>query len=101
MKIQFLKKEKKFKKENLTINVGFYWKIILYVVFTLIVSFFAFGFYLFLQIDKGPSVEEVLPVKSDVVQKERIDKVLNGFSVKEEKTEEILNTVSPVVDPSL
>lgn len=103
IKINFLKfkKEKKFKKRSFDISISFYWKVLLYVSFIFIILAFVFGSYFFMKINK----ETVLPdIKAsgqiEKVKKERIEKVLNYFTEKEQKTNSILISGSPVVDPS-
>lgn len=102
IKINFLKKEKKFDKKDFTFNADFYWKIILLCATVIILLSFVFSYRFFMQINK----EYVLPVVNDnqeflKISKDRIEKTLNYFSEKEKKSTEILNSPAPVVDPSL
>ena len=101
MNLNFLKKKKKFKKGGLGIKPDLYWKYILCIAFLLIIFSCAFGLYLFMEINK----ESVLPVininEQNIVKKERIDKVLEYFSEREKKSLQILNSPSPIIDPSL
>jgi hypothetical protein len=97
-----LKVEKKFKKEKFNINPNTIWKIILCLALVLIFASFVFGFNLFEQINKGfstPAEETKGQIK--IVQKKRIEKVLEYFTEREKKSIEILNTPAPFVDPSL
>lgn len=103
MKINFLKfkKEKVFKKENFDINVNFYWKILLYISLAFIVFAFVFGSYLFLTINKDfilPDIQKSRQVEK--INQNRIKNVLDYFSGKEAKSIIILNSPSPIVDPS-
>ena len=101
MDIKFLKNKKKFRKGGLGIRPDLYWRYILYMTFTLILFSCVFGVYFFMKINKGP----VLPVadtsEQEAIKKERFDKILEYFSEREKKSIEILNSPSPIVDPSL
>jgi len=104
MKIKFFKKEKSFRKEkeSLWLNINFYWKLSVLFMFLVIISSFIFSYYLFMKINKE---SVALPIASSgqikTVKKERIDKVLEYFSKRQEKSTKILNSPAPVVDPSL
>ena len=104
MKIKFFKRKKSFKKEkrSLWLNINFYWELAVCLMFaiTLLASFF--GYSLFRKTDK----EIVVSVKADnnqvkIIQKERIDKVLEYFNLRKTKSTQILNSPAPVVDPSM
>jgi len=101
MGINFLKKKKKFRKGGMGIKPDFYWKYILYITFTLIVIFCAFGLYLFLEINDKSTVPVVDISEQNVIKKERFEKVLEYFKEREKKSAEILNSPSPIIDPSL
>ncbi|MDD5721008.1 MAG: hypothetical protein PHT16_00980 [Candidatus Pacebacteria bacterium] len=101
-KINLFKKEKSFKKKDLTFHSSLYWRIILFVAAIIILLSFIFGYRLFLQINQDPA----LPIGDNsgqlpLVNKDRIDKALNYFSERESKSTEILNSPAPIVDPSL
>ncbi len=102
MQIKFFKIKKSFRKENFKINPDTYWKFILSMAFAIMILSFVFGFYLFRQINK----KSILPMGSisgqiEIIKKERIDKVLEYFSKRKKKSIEILNSPSPIIDPSL
>ena len=101
MEIKFLKKKKKFRKGGLGIKPDLYWRYILYITFVLIFIFCIFGLYLFIKTSQEP----ILPIANvngqDTIKKERINKVLEYFTEREKKSTEILNSPSPIVDPSL
>ena len=102
MKIEIFKKRNNFKKKNFSINSNFYWKLSVFLSLAIIIGLFFFGYYLFNQTNQ----ESTPQITTDsgqvpVVNKNRIEKVLNYFSDREEKSKEILNTGAPVVDPSL
>ena len=101
MEIKFLKRKKKFKKGGLGIKPDLYWRYILYVTFALILLSCVFGLYLFMKIN-NESASPVINISGEnSIKKERIDKVLEYFSEREKKSIEILNSPSPIVDPSL
>ncbi|MFA5936389.1 MAG: hypothetical protein WC822_00760 [Candidatus Paceibacterota bacterium] len=101
MNLKFLKKKKKFKKGGLGIKPDLYWQYILLVTFILIILASIFGLYIFWGINN----ESTLPVSNvgeqEAIKKERIDKVLEYFQEREKKSLEIINSPSPIVDPSL
>lgn len=104
MEIKFFKKGKNFKKEkeNLWLNVNFYWKLAVYFMFVVILLSSFFGYYLFKQTSKEP----VLSTSSDdgqveTLKKERVEKILEYFSIRKQKSDQILYSPAPVIDPSL
>ena len=102
MKIDFFKKENNFKKKEFAFKPNFYWKFTLLGTLLMVILVSFFGYYLFEQINK----EFVLPTISDngqvpTINTDRIEKVLNIFSERETKSNQILNSPAPVVDPSL
>ena len=101
MEIKFLKKKRKLRKGGLGIKPDLYWKYLLYMTFILILLSCAFGLYLFIEINKEP-VSTVMNIdKKRMTEKERLTKVLEYFSERKKKSVEILNSPSPIVDPSL
>lgn len=102
MQIKFFKKEKNFKKESLGFNINFYWKSTVCFVFLVIFLSFFFGYYLFMKINKGP-ISKVSDDSSqiEIVKKERLENTLEYFSLRKQKSNQILNFPAPVVDPSL
>jgi len=101
MEIKFFKKQKKFKKGGWAIKPDLYWGYILAITFLFILLFCIFGLYLFIKVNKEPI--SFVPTVSDqeIIKKEKLDKVLEYFSEREKKSEEILNSPSPIVDPSI
>ncbi|MFZ3015608.1 MAG: hypothetical protein WA101_01230 [Minisyncoccia bacterium] len=102
MKIEFFKIKKNFAKEGrFQEKPDFFWKMAFYLGLVLTLSFFILGFFIFKQVDK----ESVLPmtngVKAKIVQKERVIKVLEYFKGQEKKSEEVLNPLLKIADPSL
>ncbi|OGI71358.1 hypothetical protein A3B84_00645 [Candidatus Nomurabacteria bacterium RIFCSPHIGHO2_02_FULL_35_13] len=101
MEIKFLKKKKNFTKGDLNTKPDLYWRYILYMTFTLIFASFAFGLYLFIKINKESNLPVINTDEQKTIKKERIDKVLEYFEERKNKSIEILNSPSPIIDPSL
>ncbi|MEK7060148.1 MAG: hypothetical protein AAB970_00810 [Patescibacteria group bacterium] len=101
MNLNFLKKKKKFKKGGLGIKPDLYWRYILYMTFILIFLSCAFGLYFFIKTNEKPIIPTVGVNGQDTIKKERFDKVLEYFSEREKKSLQILNSPSPIIDPSL
>lgn len=101
MKIKFFKKEQSFKKEKTELGLNFYWGVAVVLMLTATFASFTFGYYLFSHINK----EYVSPFgdtsQVKIIKKERIDKILEYFSAREKKSNEIKNSPSPITDPSL
>jgi hypothetical protein len=102
LKLKFLKTKKDFRKKTSVINPYIYWNFVLYITFVLIMASFIFGFLLFIKTNRESPVQAVdTSGQIGIVKKERINKVLKYFSERKQKATEILNSPSPVVDPSL
>lgn len=107
MKTEIFKIKKSLKKGVFHVNPNIGWGLTLSLAFILILLFFIFGFYLFTQTDKeltllSTQIAETTPKgQIKIVTKEQIEKVLEYFSAREKKSTQILNSYSPVVDPSL
>lgn len=101
MKINFLKKENSLQKKSFIYYIKLCWKISVLIVLIFSFSFFVFGYYLFTSINKEVvvSVNDVVGLNS-LVTKERINKTLEYFSLREQKSSQILYSASPIVDPS-
>ena len=104
MEIKFFKKEKSFKKdkESLWLNMNLYWNGAVCLIFIVVILSFFLGYYLFMQINKEPMRETTNnSPQIQTIKKERINKALQYFSTKEQKSNQILNSPAPVIDPSL
>ncbi|MBI3306006.1 hypothetical protein HYZ82_02630 [Candidatus Nomurabacteria bacterium] len=102
MEITLFKKEHKFAKGERRLRIKFFWK--LAVLFMLTVAVFSafLGYYLFKQVNKEVVVNEADVIsQTETVKKERIEKSLEHFNLREEKSNQILNSPAPVIDPSL
>jgi hypothetical protein len=99
---KFLKKQKKFEKKDFMLDAFFYWKLAVLGAFLMIILFFFFGFYLFTKINREPDLSTLSEVRQiPTVDKNRMSEVISIFTEREKKSAEILNSPSPVVDPSL
>lgn len=100
---KFFNKEKNFRKEeeSLWLDLNLHWRVAVAIMF--LGSFFAFwfGYYLFTETNKEQAVSKVEGTPTDTVKKEAIQKELEYFSAREKRSSEILNSPSPIVDPSL
>ncbi|MEK7572654.1 MAG: hypothetical protein AAB493_02255 [Patescibacteria group bacterium] len=102
MNIKFFKFEKSFKKKDYQVSFDIYWKVILNAVFIIIIISFIYGFSVFMEMNKDYVSSDVnMNEQVEKDRKTRIDKVLEYFSEREKKSEIILNSPSPVVDPSI
>jgi hypothetical protein len=101
MNLKFLKKKKKFRKGGLGIKPDLYWEYLLFMTFLLAFFFCAFGLYLFIKINKESVSSIVNTNEQEIIKKERLNKVLSSFKEREKKSIEILNSPSPIIDPSL
>ena len=102
IKINFFKKEKNFKKKNFAFNANLYWEFALLVLLIMILLSSFFGYYLFSQINQEPVLSiDSTNVKASILDKNKLEKILNYFSDRQKKSIEILNSPLPVVDPSL
>jgi hypothetical protein len=102
MKINFFTKRNDFKKKDFNFNTNFYWKLALFGGFVITISVLFFGYNLFMQINR----ETLLPDsnaggQSQSVNEEKLERVLSVFIKKENKSLQIINSKSSVVDPSL
>ena len=99
---KLFKHKKSFKKGGLSASPDFFWQILLAITFLIVLFATAFGIYTFIQVNKAPIFEMSNNIgKRQIINKERIDNVLSYFSDRLEKTDQILISPAPVVDPSL
>lgn len=103
MKIEiFKKKAKVFKKGGFHTNPDVAWEVVIFMVLALGVGILIYSIFLFRNIDSSFSVPEAnFDEQSKIVNENRIDKVLEYFSLREERTNQILVNPAPFVDPSL
>jgi cell division protein FtsW (lipid II flippase) len=99
---RLFKREKKFKKEGSWLNIYFYWKFVLGIVFVAILLSLFLGYSLFTETDRDFVLSgENFSQKSKLVRKKRIDSVLEYFRERKEKTNQIINSSNNIIDPSL
>ncbi|MFZ1020104.1 MAG: hypothetical protein WAN61_03935 [Minisyncoccia bacterium] len=102
MKINFLKKKNSFQKKNFTFNASLYWKLILLGALAIMLGSFFYGYHLFKEVDQDSVLLVVnTPEQNQTVNINSLQKMLNLFSNRAEKSNQILNSPAPVVDPSL
>ena len=102
MKIKIFKNKKSFKKGGFHTNPDNWWEIVLVIALIVVLALFVLGFYLFRKTNKELTVPE--PENNEQIEtvtRERIEKALEYFSEREKKSTEILNSPSPIIDPSL
>ena len=102
MQIKFFTNKKKFKKGGLAANPDIFWNIILLLWSLLVVISLVFGFFLFRKIsNEAFNDHEINAKKIDTVSQERMEKILKYFSARKNKSQDILNSPAPFIDPSL
>jgi len=102
MKINFFKKENNFKKKEFSFHPNFFWRITLAGTAILILLSFVFSYSLFVKINQEPVLSSANEGgQLEKISQDRIKKVLNYFSEREKKSNQMLNSPSPIVDPSL
>jgi len=100
--LKFFKKEKKFKKESSWFSLALYWRLVVFLVFLSAIFSMFFGYYFFNKEGReSASGSSALGGQVEKIKKERIEKVLEYFAVKKQKSNQIINSPAPVVDPSL
>jgi hypothetical protein len=98
MDLEFLKNKNKFKKGGIHIDREIYWNGCLAVGLLIIFAGAAYGFILF----RGVSREQE-PAPLDigkVIDKNALAKTLNYFNEREKNSENVINSPSPLADPS-
>ena len=101
MEMKFFKKKKKFIKGGLRIKPDLYWRYILCITFTLIFISCVFSLYLFKKVNVGLISSTSDMEGQEIIEKERINEVLKFFEERKNKSIEILNSSSSIIDPSL
>jgi hypothetical protein len=96
----FKPKKKKFRKGGIHINPDIYWGILLGIVFVATISLMIFGYFLFKKTSKNTSSAPNETNQVEKIDRAKIDSALLFFSERAEKSKEILNSPSPIVDPS-
>ena len=102
MKIKIPQIKKGFKKGSSAVNPNIYWDLMLFLTLGMIIFAFTFGLFVFRKVETGampPSDEN--GAGAEASPRERINKILEYFSTREQKSREIINSPSPIIDPSL
>jgi hypothetical protein len=102
MKTNFFKKENNFKKKEFSFHPNFFWRITLVGTLITILLVFIFSYLLFMKVNQEPILLSTNQSgQLEKINQDRIKKVLNYFSIREEKSNQTLNAPSSFVDPSL
>jgi hypothetical protein len=101
LKLKIFKHKKTFKKDDSNIDPNVYWKIIVFTFFILSGLAFAFGLYFLNKLEKEFLVDQNSSSSLETDNQERMQGVLEYFSERENKSKTIINSPSPVIDPSL
>ncbi|MCX6753180.1 MAG: hypothetical protein NTW62_02450 [Candidatus Nomurabacteria bacterium] len=103
LKLKLKSKTKFSSKKEFTLNSRLHWDIILYISGLLVVAALVFGFYFFMQAnnDLDSLDSETIASKIETLNKNKIQKVLDMFSGREQKSIEILNSATTTPDPSI
>jgi hypothetical protein len=102
MKLNFLKKKKVYKKNRFKLSASSYWRIILGLFFLLLILAVFLGLNTYERVE-GELVFSMGDTNNRIEKdkKNKVNEVLNYFKTREEKTKEILNSGSIIIDPSL
>ncbi len=102
MKIIIPKIKKNFRKGGIHADPNIYWDILLFLFAVIVVASFIFGFSLFQKTNKEFTLsDENTDSQRGTFSKDRIEKVLEYFKERENKSASILNSSSPIIDPSI
>jgi len=101
MKFNFLKKKKKFIKGGSKIKPDFYWRYIVYLTFVLFFLSCIFGIFLFKKVNSEITLSVENSREQETIKKERFNEILEYFQEREKKSIEIINSPSPISDPSI
>lgn len=102
MEIKVFKIKKGFRKGGLHTNPDVYWNILQGVALVIVLGSFIFSFLFSKKVNKELVLStENTDQQAETISKERIDQALEYFSLRKQKSNQILNSPSPVVDPSL
>ena len=99
--IKIPKFKKGFKKGSAAINPNAYWNGILFVSAFLIALVFVAGFLLFRKVSQEPPLSVSSDRKAESIREEKINEALEYFKAREEKSQQIINSPAPIIDPSL
>lgn len=101
MDLKILKIKKKFKKSEHEPDPDFYWKLILTGTFILIALAATFGVLLFFKTNSEEALDTVpYSEQGKKISKDRLDAVMKYYSDREVKSQTIIKSPAPVIDPS-
>lgn len=102
MKLPILKREKKFRKGGFHTNPNIGWALVLFLGLLIASSLFAWGSLMFLKTSRELEAPSLGDQASQVaVDQKRIEKILEYFRAREQKSREIISAPPQVADPSL
>ncbi len=101
MQLKIFKTKKSFKKGGLHTDPEVYWVLSLCLAFAIIISSFILAFSMFQNINKDIASSNNNSASTQLINKDRVKKILDYFSTRKKKAVQILNSPAPVVDPSL
>jgi len=102
MKIELFKLKKSYRKKDYKVNPDICWAAILVISVVMIAISVLYGFSLFFEINKDfTSYSITTNDQAEKSRKTRLENALQYFAEREKKSESIINSPSPVVDPSL
>lgn len=104
MDIKFprFKDKKVFKKGSYEIDPNPFWNLVLFISALMIIFAFFFTLLLFKKVNKEVTLSSNDgTLGASTLPKDRIEKVLEHFKAREDKSKEILNSPAPIIDPSL
>ena len=102
MDLKFPIRKKVFRKEYSWLDITFFWKLAIGFMFlTALVSLF-FGRYIFVEINKAFVLsDDQSSSQIQTIKKESINQILQIFYTRADKSKQITNSPSPIIDPSL
>lgn len=101
MDLKILKRGKNFSKEA-SFSPSFFWNITLAITGAVVTAFLIWGYFIFEAVNQEPTpVENQQSGETQVIPKERIDRVLEYFAIRAKKSAAISNTPTTIIDPSL
>ncbi len=94
--------KKSYKKGSQVIDPHFYWNIVLWMILTMVVTAFVYGFLVFRKVNKDfISSDLEINLQAGILKKGRLNDALDYFKTRAQKSAEITNSPSPIIDPSL
>jgi hypothetical protein len=92
--------KKSFKKGGIHNSPDIYWDLIQLISLLIILASMAYGFFLFRTINDAFNKTENSVVDKNPSNKDRIESALRLYEIKENNSTTIINSPSPIIDPS-